>query len=79
MMEQQNSASRLDLPADLVAFLTAGKQLAYDPVLCEAGAVTLLLPGRNFIRHSSIVSTLILAKANDKIVVATIPTGHEPR
>ena len=32
----------IDLPADLVAFLSAGKQLTYDPTLCEAGAVTLL-------------------------------------
>ena len=32
----------LDLPADLVAFLTAGKQLEFDPEPCEAGAVTLV-------------------------------------
>lgn len=32
----------IDLPADLVLFLAAGKQLVYDPSLCEAGAVTLL-------------------------------------
>jgi hypothetical protein len=32
----------LDLPADLVAFLAAGKQLEYDPEPCEAGAITLL-------------------------------------
>jgi len=32
----------LDLPADLVSFLAAGKQLHYDPEPCEAGAITLL-------------------------------------
>jgi hypothetical protein len=32
----------LQLPADLVAFLDAGRQLEYDPAACEAGAVTLL-------------------------------------
>lgn len=32
----------LNLPADLVAFLTAGKQLDYDPEECEAGAIRLL-------------------------------------
>ena len=32
----------LDLPADLVAFLSAGQQLEYDPSPCEAGALTLL-------------------------------------
>jgi hypothetical protein len=32
----------LNLPADLVEFLRAGKQLEYDPGTCEAGAVTLL-------------------------------------
>jgi hypothetical protein len=32
----------LELPADLVAFLAAGKQLEYDPEPCEAGAITLL-------------------------------------
>jgi hypothetical protein len=32
----------LNLPEDLVAFLRAGKQLEYDPVACEAGAITFL-------------------------------------
>lgn len=32
----------LNLPADLVAFLKAGKQLEYDPATCEAGKVELL-------------------------------------
>jgi hypothetical protein len=32
----------LQLPADLVAFLAAGRQLEYDPTTCEAGAVTLV-------------------------------------
>ena len=32
----------LDLPADLVKFLSAGKQLVYDPSPCEAGALTLI-------------------------------------
>ena len=36
----------LTLPADLVEFLRAGKQLEYDPATCEAGAVTLLPPDR---------------------------------
>lgn len=31
-----------DLPADLVEFLAAGKQLEYSPRLCEAGAITLV-------------------------------------
>lgn len=31
----------LALPADLAAFLDAGRQLEYDPAGCEAGAVTL--------------------------------------
>jgi hypothetical protein len=35
-------APGLDLPADLVAFLAAGRQLEYDPAPCEAGAVTLV-------------------------------------
>jgi hypothetical protein len=38
----ENPAPGLDLPADLVAFLTAGKQLDYDPEPCEAGALTLV-------------------------------------
>jgi hypothetical protein len=42
MPTRQESGSELNLPADLVAFLTAGKQLEYDPASCEAGAVTLL-------------------------------------
>jgi hypothetical protein len=32
----------LQLPADLVAFLTAGHRLEYDADQCEAGAVTLI-------------------------------------
>jgi uncharacterized protein (TIGR02996 family) len=32
----------LRLPEDLVEFLAAGKQLEYDPALCEAGVVTLM-------------------------------------
>ena len=32
----------LNLPADLVEFLQAGKQPEYDPATCEAGAITLL-------------------------------------
>jgi hypothetical protein len=35
-------AAGLDLPADLVVFLAAGKQLQYDPEPCEAGAITLV-------------------------------------
>jgi hypothetical protein len=31
-----------NLPADLVAFLEAGRQLEYDPTTCEAGSLTLL-------------------------------------
>ena len=42
MAKRGEPARGLDLPADLVAFLTAGKQLEYDPAFCEAGAVTLL-------------------------------------
>jgi hypothetical protein len=34
--------AELKLPADLVAFLQAGRQLEYDPDTCEAGAVVLL-------------------------------------
>jgi hypothetical protein len=32
----------LQLPSDLIAFLSAGRQLQYDPANCEAGAVTLV-------------------------------------
>jgi hypothetical protein len=32
----------LQLAADLVAFLAAGRRLEYDPATCEAGAVTLV-------------------------------------
>jgi hypothetical protein len=32
----------MNLPADLVAFLTAGKNLEYDPDPCEVGAVRLV-------------------------------------
>ena len=42
MAKHYQPAPPLDLPADLVAFLTAGRQLEYDPAPCEAGAVTLL-------------------------------------
>lgn len=41
-MGQSNPTPALDLPADLVAFLAAGRQLQYDPSTCEAGRVTLL-------------------------------------
>jgi hypothetical protein len=41
-MTQPQQPPQLDLPADLTAFLTAGKQLEYDPDACEAGAVRLL-------------------------------------
>jgi hypothetical protein len=34
--------TELNLPADLIAFLRAGRQLQYDPATCEAGVVTLL-------------------------------------
>jgi hypothetical protein len=34
--------SDIDIPADLAAFLDAGRQLDYDPSTCEAGGVTLL-------------------------------------
>lgn len=37
-----NSYPELQLPDDLVRFLSAGHQLTYDPELCEAGAITLL-------------------------------------
>src|SRR4051794_40520841 len=32
----------MHLPVDLMAFLAAGRQLEYDPKLCEAGAISLL-------------------------------------
>lgn len=32
----------LNLPPDLLAFLTEGKQLQYDPESCEAGTITLV-------------------------------------
>ena len=35
-------APGLDLPADLVAFLAARKQLQYDPEPCEPGGITLV-------------------------------------
>lgn len=35
-------ASDLDLPADLIGFLNAGKRLEYDSASCEAGAITLV-------------------------------------
>jgi hypothetical protein len=40
--KRRKPASALELPADLQAFLAAGKQLEYDPKLCEAGAITLV-------------------------------------
>jgi hypothetical protein len=40
-MKQQQPPPALDLPADLVAFLAAGRRLEYDPDPCEAGAVSL--------------------------------------
>jgi hypothetical protein len=42
MATQPSTSDALHLPADLVAFLAAGKQLLYNPAPCEAGAVTLL-------------------------------------
>jgi hypothetical protein len=42
MSQRRPESDDLALPADLVAFLAAGQQLAYDPTPCEAGAVTLL-------------------------------------
>lgn len=39
--KRRTPTNDLDLPADLVAFLSAGKQLEYDPKSCEAGAITL--------------------------------------
>ena len=42
MENEMHSAPTLDLPLDLVTFLKVGKQLEYDPALCEAGAITLL-------------------------------------
>jgi hypothetical protein len=42
MAKRTQPASELNLPADLVAFLAAGKQLEYDPEACDAGAVTLV-------------------------------------
>jgi hypothetical protein len=41
-VEGRSTGAGLDLPADLVAFLAAGRQLEYDPATCEARAVTLL-------------------------------------
>lgn len=35
----------LNLPADLVEFLSHGKRLEYDPAACEAGDITLVLLG----------------------------------
>ena len=42
MARRRPNSPDLDLPADLRAFLAAGKQLEYDPVTCEAEAITLL-------------------------------------
>jgi hypothetical protein len=42
MAKRRQKAPAPELPADLVAFLAAGKRLEYDPSSCEAGAVTLL-------------------------------------
>lgn len=42
MSKRQEPPPGLDLPADLVAFLAAGKQLEYDPAPCEAGALSLV-------------------------------------
>jgi hypothetical protein len=39
------STPGLELPADLVEFLSAGRQLEYDPADCDAGAVTLVSLG----------------------------------
>src|SRR5262249_54239490 len=42
MGTRRNAAHEMNLPADLVAFLAAGKQLTYDPEPCEARAIKLL-------------------------------------
>jgi hypothetical protein len=42
MAKRKQPALELNLPADLIAFLAAGKQLEYDPDTCDAGAVTLI-------------------------------------
>jgi hypothetical protein len=42
MAKRRQPTTDLDLPADLVAFLAAGRQLEYDADTCEAGAVRLL-------------------------------------
>ena len=41
-MRREGTLTDVDIPADLAAFLDAGRQLEYDPAACEAGAVTLL-------------------------------------
>jgi hypothetical protein len=81
----------LQLPADLVAFLLAGGQLAYDPATCEAGAVTLLPPselrperfpvetgGSPFFAqdpHSPAVHSYLVLGVN---LVAACTGGYEP-
>lgn len=40
-MGKKKADDERNLPADLVAFLTARKELEYDPKTCEPGAVTL--------------------------------------
>ena len=42
MAERKQLAPELNLPADLAAFLAAGRQLQYDAEACGAGAVTLV-------------------------------------
>ncbi len=42
MAKRPKPQPEFGLPADLVEFLTAGKQLEYHPTACEAGAITLV-------------------------------------
>lgn len=42
MAKEKRPEPAMNLPADLVKFLTAAKQLEYDPDSCEAGAVKLV-------------------------------------
>src|SRR6266511_2538682 len=41
MAKKRQPPPDMNLPADLVSFLAAGKQLEYDPATCKAGALTL--------------------------------------
>jgi hypothetical protein len=46
MAKRKQPAAELHLPSDLVAFLTARKQLEYDEEACDAGAVKLIPLGK---------------------------------